>query len=427
MKIGIGLLGLGTVGGGVYKLLTDRAAAIAQQINSELTIKKILVRDIAKARKLEIPAELLTTDYSRIVNDPEIDIIVELLGGLEPAYQYITEALQNGKSVVTANKDVIAGYGVRLHRLAAEYEADLCYEASVAGGIPVLRGLVQGLASDEIYKVMGIVNGTTNYIMTQMAESGLDYEVALKQAQELGFAEPNPTNDVEGFDAARKMTILASLAFSMGLKLEDVKIKGISGVTLEDIRAVKEFGYVIKLIGVAKQDNGKAEISVEPTLLKETHPLASVKNEFNAIYLYGSAVGQTMFYGPGAGEMPTAMAVVSDIMESAKNRKMGVGGKGLWRPNLPAAMKTAEEMEAKYFLRLVVKDEIGVLNKITEVFARHQISIENILQELHEQSGQAGIIIITHRLVQSNFEKAMAALQHMKELIDLKSCYRVEE
>ena len=290
-----------------------------------------------------------------------------------------------------------------------------------------MRGLVQGLASDEIYKVMGIVNGTTNYIMTQMAESGLDYHVALKQAQEFGFAEPDPTNDVEGFDAARKMTILASLAFSMGLKLEDVKVKGISDVTLEDIRAVKEFGYVIKLIGVAKQDNGKAEISVEPTLLKETHPLASVKNEFNAIYLYGSAVGQTMFYGPGAGEMPTAMAVVSDIMESAKNRKMGVGGKGLWRPNLPAAMKTAEEMEAKYFLRLVVKDEIGVLNKITEVFARHQISIENILQELHEQSGQAGIIIITHRLVQSNFEKAMAALQQMKELIDLKSCYRGEE
>ncbi len=427
MKIRIGLLGLGTVGGGVYKLLTNRAAAIAQQIGSELTIERILVRDIAKARKLDIPQELLTTDYNEIVGNPEIDIVVELLGGIEPAYQYITAALQNGKSVVTANKDVIADYGVRLHRLAAEYEADLCYEASVAGGIPVLRGLVQGLASDEIYKVMGIVNGTTNYIMTQMAEEGLDYETALKQAQELGFAEPDPTNDVEGLDAARKMTILASLAFSMGLKMEDVKVRGISGVTLEDIRAVKEFGYVIKLIGVAKQDKGKAEISVEPTLLKETHPLAAVKNEFNAIYLYGHAVGQTMFYGPGAGEMPTAMAVVSDIMESARNFILGVEGKGLWRPNMPAVMKSSEEKEAKYFLRLVVKDEIGVLNRITEVFAGHRISIENILQELHEQTGQANIIIVTHRLIESNFEKAMQALQQLKELIDIKSCYRVED
>lgn len=427
MKIRIGLLGLGTVGGGVYKLLANRTEAIKQQINSELSIDKILVRDIAKARKLEIPQEILTTDYNEIVNNPEIDIVVELIGGIEPAYQYITEALQNGKSVVTANKDVIADYGVRLHRLAAEYGADLCYEASVAGGIPVLRGLVQGLASDAIYKVMGIVNGTTNYIMTQMTENSLDYQTALKQAQDLGFAEPDPTNDVEGLDAARKMTILASLAFSMGLKMDTVKVRGISGVTLEDIQAVKEFGYVIKLIGVAKQDDGKAEISVEPTLLKESHPLAAVKNEFNAIYLYGHAVGETMFYGPGAGEMPTAMAVVSDIMESAKNKILGVEGKRLWKPYILPVMKSPEEMEAKYFLRLLVKDEVGVLNKITEIFSKHQISIENILQKLNHQKDQANLIIVTHKLIQSNFERALQDLNSIPAIIEVKSCYRVED
>lgn len=427
MKIKIGLLGLGTVGGGVHKLLSGRKEAIARQIGSELEIEKILVRDIAKARGLDIPPQLLTTDYREVVNHPEIDIVVELMGGIEPAYQYIRAALQNKKSVVTANKDVIADYGVRLHRLAAEYEADLCYEASVAGGIPVLRGLVQGLASDEIYKIMGIVNGTTNYIMTQMTEAGLDYQTALKQAQVLGFAEPDPTNDVEGLDAARKMAILASLAFSAGIKMETVKVKGISQVTAEDIQAVKEFGYVIKLIGVAKQENGKVEVSVEPTLLRDSHPLATVKNEFNAIYLYGHAVGQTMFYGPGAGEMPTATAVVSDIMEVARNKKLGVGGKGLWQPTAQPVMKTADEIEAKYFLRVVVKDEIGVLNKITEVFSGHQISIENILQKLEKNQNQANIILVTHRLIQSNFEQALLELQKIPGLVDIRSCYKVED
>lgn len=426
MKIKIGLLGLGTVGGGVYKLLAERRQAITEQIGNELVIEKILVRDIAKARGLNIPAELLTTDYNQVVNHPEIDLVVELIGGIEPAYQYITEALQNGKSVVTANKDVIADYGVRLHRLATEYEADLSYEASVAGGIPVLRGLVQGLASDEIYKIMGIVNGTTNYIMTQMTEKGLTYQTALDQAQALGFAEADPTSDVEGLDAARKMTILSSLAFSTGIKMEDVKVKGISRVSAEDIVAVKEFGYVIKLIGIAKQDGGKVEVSVEPTLLDKAHPLASVKNEFNAIYLYGSAVGQTMFYGPGAGQMPTAMAVVSDIMEAAKNKVLGVEGKTLWQPYVQPLMKSSEEIEAKYFLRILAKDEIGVLNKLTQVFSKHQISIENILQKTNKEDKQANIIIITHRLIQSNFEEALAELNDISELVAIQSCYRVE-
>lgn len=427
MRIKIGLLGLGTVGGGVHKLLASRREAISRQIGSELVIEKILVRDIAKARGLDIPPELLTTDYKEVVNHPEIDIVVELMGGIEPAYQYIVEALQKGKSVVTANKDVIAEFGVRLHRLAAEYQADLCYEASVAGGIPVLRGLVEGLASDEIYKIMGIVNGTTNYIMTQMTEAGLDYQTALKQAQALGFAEADPTNDVEGLDAARKMTILASLAFSTGIRMESVKVKGISGVSFEDIEAVKEFGYIIKLIGVAKQDNGKAEVSVEPTLLRSSHPLATVKNEFNAIYLYGNAVGQTMFYGPGAGEMPTAMAVVSDIMEAARNKKLGVQGKALWQPYTQPIMKEADEIEAKYFLRVLVKDEIGVLSKITNVFSKHQISIENILQKLDQEKDKANVIIVTHTLIQSNFERAMEELKQISELVSICSCYKVEE
>lgn len=427
MKIKIGLLGLGTVGGGVYKLLLQRTEMIAKQINGELSIEKVLVRDTSKMRSLQIPSDILTTDYKDVVNNPEIDIVVELMGGVTPAYQYITEALQNGKSVVTANKDVIAEYGIRLHRMATELGADLCYEASVAGGIPVLRGLVEGLASDQIYKVMGIVNGTTNYIMTQMTEASLDYQTALKQAQELGFAEPDPTNDVEGLDAARKMTILASLAFSMGIKMENVRVRGITEVTIDDIEAVKEFGYIIKLIGIAKQDDGKAEISVGPTLIKSSHPLASVKNEFNAIYLYGSAVGQTMFYGPGAGEMPTAMAVVSDIMEAAKNKILGVQGKALWKPYAQPLLKSLDEIMAKYFIRLAVKDEVGVLNKITAIFLKHQISIENILQKLDEAKAQANVIIITHQLVEKNFTEAIKDLRQIPELIDIKSLYRVEE
>jgi len=427
-KIGIGLLGLGTIGQGVFKLIMDHKEELEFQVGSEIAIHKILVSDLNKERIIDgvtVNANLLTDKVNDIIDDDSIQIVIEVMGGIKRAKQYMEEALKAGKSVVTANKDVIALHGVRLSLLAQEFKSDIFYEASVGGGIPIIRGLTEGLASDRITKIMGIVNGTTNYILTKMSKENMTYSEALKKAQELGFAEPDPTSDVEGLDAARKMVILSSLGFSMPISLNDVFTRGISKVSKEDILYSENLGYSVKLIGYADICEGQVEVSVQPTLLPKAHPLAFVNDENNAVYLYGSAVGQTMFYGPGAGAMPTATAIVSDVISVIKRYKLGVTGKHMINFKNHRLIKGDDKIEAKFYLRLNVKDQVGVLKDITTVFSEEGLSFETVLQKPADSPSDANLIIITHKVVLERYLKALKKLSQLDRLNSVDSSYRV--
>lgn len=424
--ISIGLLGLGTVGTGVVKIIENHQDKLMHQVGCPVQIKKVLVKDIDKQRDVSLNREMLTTNPNDILQDPEIDVVIEVMGGVEDTRQHLLSALNNKKHVVTANKDLMALYGSELLTAASDNGCDLFYEASVAGGIPILRGLVDGLASDRITKMMGIVNGTTNFILTKMAQDGSAYEEVLKEAQDLGFAESDPTADVEGLDAARKMAILSTLGFSMKIDLDDVKVKGITDITEEDLEYGKQLGYTMKLIGIADLDDDKVEVSVQPTFLVESHPLASVHNEYNAVYVYGEAIGETMFYGPGAGSLPTATAIVSDLVGVMKNMRLGVNGTSAVTPQYPKKLKEAHEIRSKYFLRLLVRDEVGVFANITSIFSEHHVSFEKILQLPVKEKGLAEIVLVTHHASLQDYEDILVKLRDLETTKQIKSSYRVE-
>ncbi|MDR4986964.1 homoserine dehydrogenase [Bacillus cereus] len=425
-EIQVGLLGLGTVGSGVVRIITDHQERLIHQVGCPVKVTKVLVQNIEKEREVEVPSTLLTQNVNEILDNPNIDVVIEVMGGIDDAKAYILQALKGGKHVVTANKDLMALHGAELLAVAKDNNADLFYEASVAGGIPILRSIVEGLSSDLITKVMGIVNGTTNFILTKMSDEGRAYNDVLKEAQQLGFAEADPTSDVEGLDAARKMTILATLGFSTNVELGDVKVKGITSITAEDIEYSKSLGYTIKLIGLAKRDGEKLEVTVEPTLLPNTHPLAAVQNEYNAVYVYGEAVGETMFYGPGAGSLPTATAVVSDLVAVMQNIRLGVNGNSAVSPQYKKVLKEPDEIVVKKFLRLHVKDEIGVFAKITALFSERGVSFEKIIQMPLEEKGKAEIVIVTHRASLADYEYILHTLQSYEEIDCLKANYRIE-
>lgn len=424
--ISIGLLGLGTVGSGVVKIVENHQDKLMHQIGCPVRINKILVKNIEKERDVHVDPALLTDSPDDILENPDIDIIIEVMGGVEETRKYLLRAVRNKKHVVTANKDLMALYGPELLAEATRNKCDLFYEASVAGGIPILRGLVDGLASDRITKMMGIVNGTTNFILTKMSKSGSPYEEALAQAQQLGYAESDPTADVEGLDAARKMAILATLGFSMNIDLDDVSCEGITHITEEDIDYSKQLGYTMKLIGIADRVGEKVEVSVQPALLNETHPLAAVNDEYNAVYVYGEAVGETMFYGPGAGSLPTATAIVSDLVGVMKNMRLHINGRSAGAPQYEKNLKNEDEIFAKHFLRLHVKDEIGVFATITTLFAQHSISFEKILQLPLAEKGHAEIVLVTHRASLKNFHTILQQLRDNELVLEIKSTYRVE-
>lgn len=422
----IGLLGLGTVGSGVVQLIENHQAELVHQVGCEVRVKSILVRDVEKERDVYIGNTYLTTDPNEVLQDPEIDIVIEVIGGVDEALEHITQALEAKKHVVTANKDLIALHGPTLQKLAIENQCDIFFEASVAGGIPILRGIADGLVSDRINKLMGIVNGTTNYILTKMDEEGYSYEKALKEAQELGFAEADPTSDVEGLDAARKMAILARLAFHTNVDLDDVEVSGISNVSVEDLNYGQKLGLTMKLIGLAHIHNKQLEVSVQPTFLSKRHPLAAVKNEFNAIYVNGEAVGETMFYGPGAGSLPTASAVMADVVAVIKNMKLGVNGKSVVAPRFERVLKSPDQRFGQYYFRLHLKDEVGAFSKITTLFNELGISFEKILQTPLSKDELAEIIIVTHRVSLDSFQKALMELRDLQVVQEVISYYRVE-
>lgn len=426
-NISIGLLGLGVVGSGVIQLINNHQEELVHQLGCGVSVKRVLVRDLEKARnKAQVDPEFLTTNADDVLNDPEIDVIVEVMGGVEETRKYILKAFENGKHVITANKDLIALNGPELQEAASKNNCDLYYEASVGGGIPLLRGLTDGLVSDRILQVMGIVNGTTNYILTKMNKEGVSYESALKEAQELGFAESDPTADVEGLDAARKMVILARLAFLTDFDLEDVEVRGISNISLSDLEYGKKLGYTMKLIGNASFDNEHVEVSVQPTLLSNMHPLAGVDNEYNAVYINGEAGGETMFYGPGAGSLPTATAVMSDVVAVIKNMRLGVNGRRFIKPRFPKQLTPPEESFSQYYVRLHVKDEVGAFANISQLFNQMGISFERILQTPGRQHELAEIILVTHETSRDKFTNALQKLEDLNVVEVVKSYYRVE-
>ncbi|WP_420910293.1 homoserine dehydrogenase [Neobacillus muris] len=416
---------MGTVGSGVVQIIKRNQDKLMHQVGCPVVIKKILVRDLNKLRPISLETESLTDNADEILFDEEIDVIIEVMGGVEDTKDYLITALRQGKHVVTANKDLMALHGSELLTVASEYGCDLFYEASVAGGIPILRSLVDGLASDRITQMMGIVNGTTNYILTKMTNEGRSYEEVLKEAQELGFAESDPTADVEGLDAARKMAILATLGFSMHIDLEDVLVTGISNVSEEDINYGKQLDYTMKLIGYAHRDGDKVEVSVAPTFLSNSHPLASVQNEYNAVYVYGEAVGETMFYGPGAGSLPTATSVVSDLAAVIKNLRLGVNGKSAVTPQFPKQLKGDGEKYSKYFLRIHVQDEIGVFADITSIFAKNGVSFEKILQLPIKKNETSEIVLVTHEASLTSYDRIIQELYDLSAVKEVKSAYRV--
>ncbi|KIL41029.1 homoserine dehydrogenase [Gordoniibacillus kamchatkensis] len=424
--IKVGLLGLGTVGTGVVRIVEGHQEDLLRQTGSPISIERILVQDRAKMRTVSVDPTKLTEHAYDIIDDPGINVVIEVMGGIEPAKTYILAALEKGKHIVTANKDLMAMHGAEILAKAAEKGCDVFYEASVAGGIPIIRTLVEGFSSDRITKIMGIVNGTTNYILTKMSQEGAAYGEVLKEAQALGYAEADPTSDVEGLDAARKMTILATLGFHAQVSLQDVEVKGISQITKEDILYGSRLGYTVKLLGIAERQDDHISVSVQPTMVKHSHPLASVNGVFNAVYVYGEAVGETMFYGPGAGELPTATSVVADLVAVVRNLKLGVNGRETFVPYKEKKLKSDEQIASKNFILLHVEDKAGVLAQITQIFAQYEVSLESVLQHPNPNNPKAEIIIITHDANRASMKKVLKQFESMDVIHAIKSVYRVE-
>ena len=422
----VGLLGMGTVGTGVLRIVEGHQDDLQKQVGSPIQIEKVLVRDMNKTRRYRIQPEKLTVNAEDIIHNPEIDIVVEVMGGIEPARTYMLAALERGKHIVTANKDLMALHGSEILNKAAEKNCDVFYEASVAGGIPIIRTLIDGFSSDRITKIMGIVNGTTNFILTKMSQEGASYEDVLTEAQQLGYAEADPTSDVEGLDAARKMVILSRLGFHANVELSDVEVKGITQISKEDILYAKRLGYEMKLLGIAERHDDRIGISVQPTMVKTSHPLSSVNGVYNAVYVYGEAVGETMFYGPGAGEMPTATSVVADLVAVVKNMKLGVNGRKMFVPYKEKKLKTDEQIASKYFIRLHVADRAGVLAQIAQLFAEHNVSLESVVQQPNRAIPDAEIVIVTHEASKANMTEVLARFESLDVVRAVKSVYRVE-
>ena len=421
-KIKVALLGVGTVGTGVYKLIQRRADVMVRTIGAEMEVSKILVHNLNKQRE-GIDASLLTDNWQEIINDPEIQIVVEVMGGIEPARTMILEALHAGKHVVTANKDLLAAYGKELLDAAEEKHCDLLFEAAVAGGIPIIRPLKQCLAGNEIDEVIGIVNGTTNYILTKMFEENMSFEEALAKATELGYAEADPTADVEGLDAGRKVAIMASIAFHSRVVFDDVYTEGITKITADDIAYAKEFDSVIKLLGVAHNTEGGIEVGVYPMLLNKEHPLASVRDSFNAVFVHGDAVDDAMFYGRGAGELPTASAVMGDIIDVARNIEYGCNGRISCTCYRETPIKKFDEAENKFFLRMQVKNQPGVLASIATVFGSHGVSIARVVQK-HIKGDQAELVIVTDKVREDYLKNALEQLRDIENIFEISSVIR---
>jgi homoserine dehydrogenase len=407
----VGLLGCGNVGGPLITLIQNEAATIEARTGVRLEVTRVAVRSLSKERSVTLPDGVLTLDASEVVNDPNVEVVVEVIGGIEPARSLIVDALKAGKPVVTANKELLANVGAELFETASAASVDLLFEAAVAGGIPLMRPLRESLAGERIKRVMGIVNGTTNYILTKMSEEGASYADALAEAQSLGFAERDPTADVEGFDAGAKAAIIASIAFGMQVVAGDVYREGISNITAADIAFADRMGYVVKLLAVAERvGDGKTDevaVRVHPAMVPKTHPLAAVRESFNAVFIEGEAVGELMLYGRGAGGMPTASAVLGDLIDAAHNLR--AGGSGRTPVLARASIRPIDDLTSQYYLDIDVADRPGVLAAVAGIFGDHGVSIRSMEQE--GLGGEARLVFITHSARESDVQATLHDLR----------------
>jgi homoserine dehydrogenase len=417
----VGLLGCGNVGAAVVTLIGTQAGDIAARTGLHLEVARVAVRSTTKERGVDLPPEIFTHDAAAVVDDPAIDVVVEVIGGIEPARELITAALKAGKPVVTANKELLANVGAELFAVAEAAGVDLLFEAAVGGGIPFIRPLRESLVGEEIHRIMGIVNGTTNYILTRMTEDRVSYADALAEAQSLGYAERDPTADVEGVDAGAKAAIIASIAFGSRVVAGDVYHEGISGITTADVDYARKMGYVIKLLAIAERHNGTLGVRVHPAMVPASHPLASVRESFNAVFLEGDAVGELMFYGRGAGGFPTASAVLGDLVDAAANRSKGshasVGALA------KATIRPIDEVETAYYINMDVIDRPGVLAAVAGVFGQHGVSIRSMEQE--GLGDEARLVFITHLAREAAVQATLRDLHHLDAVDRITSVLRV--
>ncbi|MGT2547387.1 homoserine dehydrogenase [Streptococcus milleri] len=412
MSIKIALLGFGTVSSGVPFLLKENNEKIVQAAHSEIEITKVLVKDIAEKERLLAAGNHFNfvTTIDEILNDKEVSIVVELMGRIEPAKNFITRALEAGKHVVTANKDLLAVHGTELLGIANKNKVALYYEAAVAGGIPILRTLVNSLASDKITRILGVVNGTSNFMLTKMLEEGWSYEAALSEAQQLGFAESDPTNDVDGIDAAYKMTILSQFAFGMTVKFEDVAHQGIRKITPEDVTVAQQLGYVVKLVGSIEETKSGLAAEVTPTFLPKSHPLASVNGVMNAVFVESIGIGESMYYGPGAGQKPTATSVVADIIRIVRRINERTVGKAFNEFQRERVLAKPEDVKSSYYFSILTPDSKGQVLRLAEIFNTEDVSLQQILQQ-GTDGNTAHVVIITHAVNKTQVENVTRKLQ----------------
>ena len=416
-EIGVGIIGLGVVGSGVYETIERHADEIARRTGVKLVVRKAVDLDEGKREELAIPDGVFTNDAREATANDSVDIVVELIGGYSPAGEFIIEALGNGKSVVTANKALLAKQGAELVELALKNGVDLCFEASVAGGIPILKALREGLAANDIDHIYGIVNGTCNYILTRMTYENMGFERALKEAQKKGFAEADPALDIEGDDSAHKLTILASIAFNTHVDFSDVYIEGITKITHKDVEYAGELGYVIKLLAIAKSSDGEIEVRVHPALVSKDSLLASVRGEYNALLLDGDVVGTTMYYGKGAGKYPTASAIVSDLIDIGKNMEFGapLRTKPFTYAN-ERRIKSIEEITSLYYLRFEALDIPGVLSQVAGILGKYGISIASVIQKAQDKGKHVPLVIMTHDALERDIRSALAEIDAMDSI-----------
>jgi homoserine dehydrogenase len=428
-SIRLGILGLGTVGTGVVRILERNAALIERRIGLPLEVKRIAVRDSSKVRGVSIPDGVLTTDPFEVVRDSDVDIVVELIGGEDLARDLGLAAIAGGKHLVSANKALLAEHGTVIRQAARAAGVNLGFEASVAGGIPIIKTIREALAANRILSIYGIINGTSNYILTTMREEGRSFDDVLGAAQRAGYAEADPTFDVGGIDAAHKLAILVNLAFGVAAKLSDIYTEGIADISPIDIEFGREFGYTLKLLAIAKSSDGGVEARVHPTMVPDTHPIAQVGGVYNAIEIVGDAVGDLMLYGKGAGEMPTASAVVSDIMDIS--RDIGASGESRLPSLLPGddgegSIKPLETISSLYYLRFMVADQPGVLSQISGILGRHNISIESVIQKRRETGSPVPLVVMTHTAVERDVQAALSEIDQLPSVREKAVLIRVE-
>ena len=425
--IGVALLGLGVVGSCVADVLLDKADKLAEQVGASLVLKKVLERDITKQRSARPAPQTLTDRAEDAIDDPEVDIVIELLGGEHPALEYITRAITNNKHVVTANKEVMAKYGYKLLSLAQKHNVDLRYEASVGSGIPLISSFLQDLAANDISAIYAILNGTTNYILTQMSQEGIDFRSALEQAQKLGYAEANPANDIEGMDTTYKLAILASLAFHTPLSPKDIYCEGISRLATDDFRYAREFGYAIKLLAIARRLPDAIEVRVHPTFTPQNSQLAKVDGVYNAIQVEGDLAGRLVFYGRGAGGPAASSAIMADVLTIARNACRGVTNIPRVELSQRIPVKAMSDVKTRYYFRLQVADRPGVLAQISKVLGDNLISISSVLQKESDLSSQSAVIVImTHPAEEKAVQKALKDVRHLAVVKEVSNFIRVE-